>query len=125
MIFTGFLEDDDLWHALSALDICVLPFEFPLEERSSGPLRQVIDRGLPTIVTARDKNYTEYGFKHGENIWLTPLGNVETLRIDIQKLLRDPALRKKLSQGAQDLRPVFGYDAVSNEMSRLYAKLLG
>jgi glycosyltransferase involved in cell wall biosynthesis len=124
VIFTGFLEDRELWDSLSAIDLCVFPFDHPVEHRSSGPLRQVIFRGLPTVVYAEDINYDEFGFKHGENIWFTKLKNTEQLRHDILKLLDDATLRNRISNGTRTLRHEFSFDTVSNAMSRLYSQLL-
>jgi len=124
VIFSGFLEDDDLWSALSAIDLCVFAFDFPVEERSSGPLRQVIFKGLPTVVYANDINYSEFGFKHKENIWFTPIGNTEALRNDIQNLLDHTEQLENLSQGALALRHELSFDAISNAFSRVYSDLL-
>jgi glycosyltransferase involved in cell wall biosynthesis len=124
VIFTGFLEDDDLWAAMSAIDLCVFAFDYPVEDRSSGPLRQVLYKGLPTIVYAEDINYSEFGLKHGENIWFTPLKDVDALRRDIQYLLKSPELRNRISQGALTLKSELSFDAISNTFSRIYSELL-
>ncbi len=123
-IFTGYLSDEEMWNALSAVDVCVFPFEYSVEDRSSGPLRQALFHGRPTIVYADSLDYTEFGFKHGENVWFTKLGDVKQLQADIIRLLENEPLRKTLSEGAKGLRKVFSFDTVSNDFSRLYSKLL-
>jgi glycosyltransferase involved in cell wall biosynthesis len=124
VIFTGYLKDEDMWAGLSAVDVCVFPFDFPVEERSSGPLRQVLHRGMPVIVFAEDLGYSEFGLKHGENIWFSPHQDIGRLRQDMLKMINDRALKEKLSSGAKDLKDEFSFDAVSNSMSRLYSQLL-
>ena len=124
VIFSGYLEDDGVWESLPAIDLCVFPFDEPVEDRSSGPLRQALFRGIPTVVYADDLGYSEFGFKHGENIWFTPMTNTNSLRTDVEKLLNDDLLRSKIADGTSDLRVQFSNDTVSNSFSRLYAEML-
>src|SRR5205823_5462541 len=117
-------EDDDMWSALSAIDVCVLPFDYPVEDRSSGPLRQVLARGLPTIVFAESQTYSEFGFKHQENIWFSKYKDIPSLSSDMLTVIGDHHIQETLAKGALELKSEFDFDSVSNAMSRLYATLL-
>jgi glycosyltransferase involved in cell wall biosynthesis len=123
VVFTGFLKDEEMWEALSAVDVCAFPFDYPIEERSSGPLRQAIDRYLPTITFAKNLEYNEFGFQHGKNIWFSPFKDLKKFGEDAEILLNDEVLQKTLSEGAKNLRQVFSFDAVSNQLSRIYSSL--
>jgi glycosyltransferase involved in cell wall biosynthesis len=123
VIFTGFLEDNDMWNSLEAVNLCAFPFDLPVEERSSGPLRQSIDRGLATVTFAQDSKYDEFGFKHGHNIWFSPFKNLKVFGEDVVKLLNDINLQIQIGKGAHELRSVFSFDNVSNAMSRIYQRL--
>lgn len=123
-IFSGYLKDEELWDSLSALDLVALPFNDPVEDRSSGPLRQVLFRGLPVLTFSKDQNYSEFGFEHGKNIWFSKHQDLRGLQTDIKMLLMDSSLRKRLSEGAIGLKSTLSFDHISNEFSRLYAQIL-
>jgi glycosyltransferase involved in cell wall biosynthesis len=124
VIFTGYLRDEELWSALAAIDVAVFPFEHPIEERSSGVLRQVLYYGLPTIAFARSTSYSEFDLQHQKNIWLTPHKNITHLRADISMLCDQPLVRARLASGALQLRPGLSFDSISNSFSRLYSQVL-
>ncbi len=124
VIFSGFLEEEAMWQGLSAMDLCVYPFDYPIEDRSSGPLRQSLIHGLPTVTFAEDPNYSEFGLKHDENIWLVKFKDLDAFRNEVTRLLDDKHLLEKLASGASQLQNQFSIDKVSNELSRLYSELL-
>lgn len=124
VIHTGYLDDQSLWEALSAVDLAAFPFDFPVEERSSATLRQVLYHGRPTIVWANNIDYQEHGLRHGKNIWLSPHKNSGELRKNIQFLMEDEPTRKLLAEGTTVFKDELGFDRISNEFSRLYTQLL-
>ncbi len=134
VIFSGFLPDADLWRALSSIDLCVFPFEQPIEQKSSGVLRQALYKSLPVLTYALDVHYSEHGLNNTKNILLSEFGDEAQMIAKIKMFFTQQALAHDnedvidsaeiLRQGALALRPRLSFEHVANEMSRIYSKVL-
>jgi glycosyltransferase involved in cell wall biosynthesis len=62
-----------------------------------GKLFQFLAMARPAIAGETEAN--QELVRHGQNIWLTPLGEAEALAAAIVKLSEDPVLRESLGQG--------------------------
>jgi glycosyltransferase involved in cell wall biosynthesis len=93
---------------LRAADVCVLPFDGGVALNNSSVAGSSV-HGLPIISTTRPD--LESAFVDGENMLLIPPKSPEILAVAMERLAGDPALRAKLSAGAEKLaREWFSWD---------------
>lgn len=99
LIWTGFLnqEDDTASCCLSALDLCVLPFDSGVHLNNSSFAAAAL-HGLP-IITTQGRN-TEAAFAHGINCCLIPPKDPEALANSIVQILADDHRQSRLGDGA-------------------------
>jgi glycosyltransferase involved in cell wall biosynthesis len=110
VIWTGFVVDThDLAVYLSAADLCVLPIDIGVQLNNSS-FAGAAASGLP-IVTTRGP-LLEAPFVHGRNALFCPPKNPPALAEAIESLVDDPALRRRLAEGALALaQEWFSWDA--------------
>lgn len=116
--FTGFIKRGD--RVLRIFDIFVLPTSF---EGCSNVLVEAMAKKLPIITT--DIPSVKWMFKDGESALLFKEGNLKDLEAKIIYLLKDRALRKKLSEGAfQRYNEAFKAEDMIRKVDELYKEIL-
>ena len=111
-------DSDEASLFLRAADACVLPFNEGVTMNRS-TLAAAVSHELPVITTQAGK--VESPLAHGENVLLCPVKDPAALADSIMDLMRNHALRQKLSQGARRLASEsFSWDrAVEQTISSL------
>ncbi len=120
--WTGFTPPQEVSANLMACDICVLPYRDGVSLRR-GSLHAALIHGLPIIST-----YPRVPVKElvdGENIKLVNPDDPEDIALAVVELMRDPALRQKLGEGAKKLSAMFGWEGIAGETLRVYESLMG
>lgn len=120
--WTGFMNSADVSASLLAADIAVLPYRDGASFRR-GSLMACLVHGLPIVSTRPTVVVPE--LKHGENIWLVPIGSAQVLAEAVKVLWRDSALRRQLGEGAQRLASTFGWDSIAARHLEAYREYLG
>lgn len=116
-IWTGPLPHPEISRIMSACDLFVLPFTDGISTRR-GTLAAALLHGLP-VLTTRGKFLDEV-FVHGENVYLTPLGDAQALAEGLFELARCTALRHRLARGARVLHDAhFGWDVIARQVAGL------
>ncbi|MGQ0792566.1 MAG: glycosyltransferase family 4 protein [Deltaproteobacteria bacterium] len=104
VVITGYLESDDVFRYLSASDIFVI-LEGVSSEGAGGvgvkntSLTAALAAGAPVIANRGHMTQGDY-LSHRENAILIDSLDEESIASEIQNLLSDPALMKKLSSAA-------------------------
>jgi glycosyltransferase involved in cell wall biosynthesis len=110
---------DDRAALLKAADICVLPSN---SESFGTVALEAWSLGTPFVATAAAGPASL--ITHGINGMLSPVGDAKALAQNIQALLDQPELRKKIIQGGRDAcQKNFTRDAVTQKWLQLYEKL--
>ena len=111
-------DSDEASLFLRAADACVLPFNEGVTMNRS-TLAAAVAHELPVITTQAGK--VESPLAHGENVLLCQAKDPVALADSIMDLMRNPALRQKLSQGSRQLASEsFSWDrAVEQTISSL------
>jgi glycosyltransferase involved in cell wall biosynthesis len=124
LIWTGYLEPQEVSAALLSADIAVLPFADGATFRR-GSLLAVLEHGLPLITTIAEQDTTGRGPRlvDGENALLVRIGDEEALMSAIERLAQDDALREKLARGSAALARHFSWEAIAEQHARLYDDL--
>jgi glycosyltransferase involved in cell wall biosynthesis len=109
-------DSDALGLELLAADLAVLPFDDGAELRRSS-IAVVASLGLPLVTT--QPRGPEPAFVHGRNVLLCPPGDVHALAEAVRAVAEAPALRARLTAGAQALaHDWFSWDAAIAQMLR-------
>jgi len=124
-IFTGQLNKKALWSAKQASDLFVFLSQKPMSSNFSPRIIESLHSQCPILTWDKNLKYDEFGVQNGQNIWISPFGNIEVLRNDLELLMASPRLRKTLTTNCAAFRQTFSFDAISNEFSRCYSRLLG
>ncbi len=119
--WTGFVEDTEVSAYLHAADFVVLPFRDGASYRRSS-LMAVIQHARPILTT--QPSVPVPTFRSGENLLTVAPENVPALSAAIQVLARDPALRKRLAQGAESLRAAFDWERIAQAHVDFYAQAI-
>jgi glycosyltransferase involved in cell wall biosynthesis len=91
----GLLQGDVLSAAYASADI----FTFPSPTETFGnSLLEAMGTGLPSVVAAAG-GVLEFA-AHGRNAWLVAPNSVRAIEEGLRRLFQDPALRRRLSEGA-------------------------
>jgi glycogen(starch) synthase len=116
VIWSGFVEDPrDLAIYLSTADVCVLPIDIGIQLNNSS-FAAAAASGLP-IVTTRGPRL-ESPFVHGRNVLLCPPKDPAALADAITAVVDDPALRRRLTEGALALsKEWFSWDAAFDRLA--------
>ena len=107
--------------ALAGADVVVLGSEGV--RPTPGTLVRALGSGA-VAVASRLPAYEEV-LGDGEHGLLFEPGEAETLAAHLQRLIGDPALRRRTATSAQALRERFGWGRVAGELEAVYAELAG
>jgi glycosyltransferase involved in cell wall biosynthesis len=122
LLWTGYVDDEEVSANLLASDICVLPYKDGVSLRR-GSLMAALAHGLPLISTRSSIQVNE--LIEGENIVLVPPDDVEALAAKIQELAASEGLRRRLGDGAKRLSQAFSWERIAEETVALYSSLAG
>lgn len=117
LLWTGYVDDEEISANLLASDICVLPYKDGASLRR-GSLMAALAHGLPIITTRPAIQIKE--LIEGENIVLVPPDDVETLAAKIQELATSEGVRRRLGEGALALAQDFSWDNIAKRTKEVY-----
>jgi len=116
--FTGELSDPR--SAYAAFDVFVLPSGQP--EPFGGVVMEAMAMGLPVVATAIGGSVDQVA--EGETGFLVPPADPLAMADRIERLLRDPDLRGRMSQaGPRRIRECFSLDRMVSRLESLYTEL--
>jgi glycosyltransferase involved in cell wall biosynthesis len=121
VFWTGFVPADEVSANFLASDIAVLPYRDGASFRR-GSLMAALAHGLPIVSTEPAVRIPE--MQHGENIWLVPPLLSEALAEAVERLAREPDLRRRLGLGAQRLAGNFTWHAIARRHLEAYGELV-
>jgi glycosyltransferase involved in cell wall biosynthesis len=110
VIWTGFLTEQDAADAISATDLCVLPYRRNSIGRSA--LAAALTLGVPTVLGGVASRVAP--LVPGTSVALTPPGNAQRLAETVCELLADPARRTALADGARAAATSFGWEHIAS-----------
>lgn len=119
-VYPRYVEDYDMHKVFDVADIYVLPYNNP-EQTISGPLMIGMAFGKTTVVSPVG-GIKEF-IKDGENGVLTPCGDEDALAKNINRLIEDKKLRKKLGPNAKKTNDeLFRWDVSAKQYFEVYNK---
>jgi glycosyltransferase involved in cell wall biosynthesis len=131
LVWTGYLEPQEVSAALLSADMAVLPYADGASFRR-GSLLAVLAHGLPIITTAGGDRKVSGDTSdpklwpellNGENAILVQPGNVAELVSAIEMVASDAELRGKLAQGAAAVAQFFSWTRIAEAHVALYSRL--
>lgn len=105
---------------IAASDIGLAPYLDGVSEKRTA-LLSLMARGLPVISTRKGKTPSE--FQENENILTVGLWDEEEWESAVRRLLTEPALRRRLSEGAKKMAAVHDWENIGNMTGALYSRL--
>jgi len=115
VIWVGELSHPEISRLLFACDLMVLPFNDGISSRRTSAIT-AFQHGLPLLTTFGP--HRESCFIHGENSYLTPIGDRQGFAEGLVELSRSSALRSRLAQGGRALyRSHFAWDVIAERIS--------
>ena len=113
--FFGYLSDEAKWQLLRVADVYV---STAVHEGFGIVFLEAMEVGLP-IVTYDEGGQVDF-LEEGITAFLVPLGNTEAFTESLRRLIRDPALRRRM--GEQGKRAVVEYhiDRCASRFRRIY-----
>ena len=120
ILWTGYLDDEEVSANLLASDICVLPYKDGVSLRR-GSLMAALAHGLPIMSTRPGMQVRE--LIEGENIVLVPPDDVEALSAKIQELAASARLRRRLGRGALALAQDFSWEKIAKRTLEVYREV--
>jgi len=121
VIWTGYLKPEEVSATLLAADCCALPFLDGVSFRR-GSLMAALAHGCAIITTIPALPMPEV--RHGENLFLVPPGDPDTLAAALQIVTSDEVLRRRLMDGAQALYGLFTWERIATQTAALFAELI-
>lgn len=119
LILRGPQPHDCLPDYYAAADLTVVPSRY-----ESFGLVAVESMACGTPVVATRVGGLPYTVEDGQNGYLAPYGDAESLGDALERVLRDDALRMRLGAGALDTAREFGWGGVTDRVLGLYNRLL-
>ncbi len=119
--WTGFVPDQGVSTYLHAADMMVMPYKDGVSLRR-GTLMAILAHGRSLITTKPTMPTPE--MMHGENCWLVPPDEADSLAQAIQELLADEPKRRKLGAGAEKVAGLFSWERIAQETAVFYQQLL-
>lgn len=115
--WTGALSHPEVSRLLSVCDLMVLPFIDGVSTRRTSAVT-ALEHGLPLLTTRGA--CLEPWFVHGENVYLSPVGDVSALGEALVELARKPEIRARIGKGARDLYEThFAWDVIARQVASL------
>ena len=136
LVGRGPLEDEIRRHAIPGVELCGLLtgadlsaayasadlFAFPsVTETFGNVLLEAMASGLPSTVAAAG-GVLEFA-EHGRNAWLVAPNSVDAMADGLERLLGDPALRRRLAAGALDTARARRWDAIDQLLFEEYREV--
>ena len=118
--WTGYTSPEEVSANLLAADVVVMPYRDGVSFRRTTFIA-ALRHGRPVVTTHPATPLPE--LCDGDNLLLVPPGNVDRLTAAIGRLGDDPALRVRLSAGAQALGRRFEWPEISRRTLDLYRRL--
>jgi phosphatidylinositol alpha 1,6-mannosyltransferase len=110
----GLMHDRELSEAYASADI----FAFPSATETFGnSLLEAMGSGLPSLAAAAGGVLE---FAHGGNAWLVAPNSAPAITDGLHRLMKDPMLRRRLSEGALQTARERGWDAVYDQLLEDY-----
>ncbi len=116
---TGLLQGRELSEAYASADA----FTFPSPTETFGnSLLEAMGSGLPSLVAASG-GVLEFS-EHGGNAWLVAPDSAAAIVDGLERLLTDPALRRRLGQGGLETAAARDWDRVYDQLLADYAEAI-
>jgi glycosyltransferase involved in cell wall biosynthesis len=115
----GLMHDRELSEAYASADIFVFP---SATETFGNSLLEAMGSGLPCLAASAG-GVLEFA-KHGENAWLVAPNSAAALVEGLDGLMKDPALRRRLSDGALQTARQRGWDGVYDRLLEDYREAI-
>lgn len=111
----GLMDGEQLSTAYASADI----FAFPSATETFGnSLLEAMGSGLPSLVAAAG-GVLEFS-QHGQNAWLVAPNSAGAIAEGLGRLMDDPALRRRLAEGALQTAAERGWDEVYDQLIQDY-----
>jgi glycosyltransferase involved in cell wall biosynthesis len=117
IIFTGFIQREQLGVAYAALDVFVFP---SLKDTQGWVLHEAAHAGLPLILIDRDLSEV---MRHGENGYFARNNATDVAR-QVVALLRSPAKREKFGTRSKELARVYTQKKQTKKLEALYEDVI-
>jgi glycosyltransferase involved in cell wall biosynthesis len=124
IVMAGYVQGDDLPACLSLADVCIYPMQDTLLNRAKSPMKvlEPMLLGIP-MVAHRVGQAAEFV---GDGGALVRPGDLSGMASAVTAILRDPALRVRLGQRAQErVWERFNWEHLSQIAEAAYEKALG
>ncbi|HDH10002.1 MAG TPA: glycosyltransferase, partial [Chloroflexi bacterium] len=121
VLWTGYTPPEEVSANLLASDVCVLPYRDGASFRR-GSFMAALAHGLPIVSTRPRVDTPE--LRHGENILFVPPDSPTALAGAIARLAEDPALRRRLGEGAAKLARNFTWEEIARKTRAVYQEIL-
>ncbi len=118
--WTGFVPDDELPHALAALDLCVLPYRRNSLGRSA--LAAALQAGVPVVLGGSAEGIAP--LRPGEHVALVPPDDPRRLAGTIGRLVADAGERAGLAEGARRAAAFFAWPRIAETALAIYREAL-
>ena len=122
VLWTGYVEGDEVSAFLSCLDVCALPFEDGASFRRSSFLT-AIAHGCPIVTTRGFRPPPE--LVHRQNVFFVPPGDVRMLAAALRTVAAEDRLRARLGSGAAMLHTMFAWERIADQTLALFSELSG
>jgi glycosyltransferase involved in cell wall biosynthesis len=104
--FAGFVNQTDLPKHYAAGDVFVLPSTY---EPRGTVLNEAMACGLPVIATDRCGSIGDI-VRHGDNGYVFPAGDVQTLANQLDTLVEQPHLRERMAERSREIIATWDYE---------------
>ena len=121
VLWTGFTPPEEVSANRLASDVCVLPYRDGASFRR-GSFMAALAHGLPIVSTRPRVDTPE--LRHGQNILFVPPDSPTALAGAIARLAEDPALRRRLGEGAAKLARNFAWEEIARKTRAVYEEIL-
>jgi len=125
VFWTGFVAEEEVSAAFAAADCCVLPYSEGVSLQH-GTLMAALAHGMPIITTAGTASSAlpvPEELIDGDNVLLVPPDNASQLADAILRVLRSPALRRRLGESAKTLSKSFDWEGIAARHLEVYCGL--
>jgi glycosyltransferase involved in cell wall biosynthesis len=118
--WTGFTPSEEVSANLRAADVCVLPYRDGASFRR-GSFMAALAHGLPIVSTQPRVPLPE--LRDGESLLLVRSEDPDVLAAAVARLALDPALQRRLSNGAVELSRQFTWDRIAARTTEFFDRL--